>query len=52
MNDIERYEKIIGSLRKLLNHKDSIIIDKDKIIQGYEEFIRRNLKEKKEKRNG
>ena len=44
---IEKYEKIIGSLRELLRQKDSVIVDKEKIIMGYERFIRENLKEKK-----
>ena len=46
MSEIEKYEKIIGSLRDLLKNKDSVIIDKDKIILGYERFIRENLKNK------
>ena len=47
MTDIEKYEKIIDSLRDLLRQKDSVIIDKEKIIMGYERFIKENLKEKK-----
>jgi hypothetical protein len=43
---IEKYEKVIGSLRELLKQKDSVIEDKDKIIMGYERFIRENLKNK------
>jgi hypothetical protein len=47
MTDIEKYEKIIDSLRELVRQKDSVIIDKEKIIMGYERFIKENLKEKK-----
>jgi hypothetical protein len=46
---IEKYEKIIDSLRELIRQKDSVIVDKEKIIMGYERFIRQNLKEIKVK---
>jgi hypothetical protein len=31
---IEKYEKVIGSLRELLKQKDSVIEDKDKNHSG------------------
>lgn len=47
MSEINHQDKVISSLRELLREKDSVIADKEKIIKGYEKFIRNNLKEKK-----
>ena len=53
LTEVQKYEKIIDSLREIIEQKDSVILDKDRIIEGYQMFIRERLQNiLKEKKNG